>query len=191
MPVSTSETPTITRTFAGHEFTVPAPYTEGHVLTAPEASWLNGQVASVVGNAFSGDLRRAEAAKKGATKTWDLPAMFAERYASYALGEGRGSGGGTASGTSALDRTITFLATEDIKSRIAAKGLKVDAFRKTPAQDAQYKSRFVELVAQNIEAKRELFTAQAQAQLDALAASDATDDDFGLPAPVEAQSEAA
>lgn len=38
---------------------VPMPYSEGHALTANEATFVNRQVASVIGNIFAGDINRA------------------------------------------------------------------------------------------------------------------------------------
>lgn len=177
MPTFDPSTPTITRKFAGHEFTVPAPFAEGSVLTGPEAAFLNGQIASVVGNAYSGDIRRAEEAKKGATKSWDHAAKFAEKYSGYVLGESNRGSGGTGSASSALDRMIRFLSGEDLKARIVRKGLKVAPFYKAAATDTTaYKNKWEELMAQNIEAKRDEFTATAEAQIAALAATDAEDD---------------
>ncbi len=62
MPHFTAETPTIERKFLDNTFTVPVPFFDGHVCTVNETKWLNSQVASVVANAFSGDVRRAVSA---------------------------------------------------------------------------------------------------------------------------------
>lgn len=62
MPHYTAETPTIERKFIDHTFRVPSVFTDGHTLTPNETKWLNSQVASVVANAFSGDVRRAVSA---------------------------------------------------------------------------------------------------------------------------------
>ncbi len=62
MPHFTADTPTIERKFIDHTFRVPSVYSTGHILTDLETKWLNSQVASVVANAFSGDVRRAVSA---------------------------------------------------------------------------------------------------------------------------------
>jgi len=62
MPTFTDQTPTIARKFVDMSFNVPAPYAEGHALTALEAKWMNGAVLSAVGNAYAGAIRRAVSA---------------------------------------------------------------------------------------------------------------------------------
>lgn len=59
MPTFTPETPTAKRTYIGHDFNVPMPYVAGHVLSAPEAKWVNATLATVIGNAYAGSVRRA------------------------------------------------------------------------------------------------------------------------------------
>jgi len=197
MPTFDTSTPTITRKFADHTFTVPAPFSAGHALSANEATFLNGQVASVVGNQFAGDVRRAvEAHNKANPKSkidatglgWDMAARFAEKYADYALGVSNRGGDGTASGHDALTRTVNFLNAEDMKARIIAKGFKVGAFTKAAPSDPQYKSKWAELLAKNLAAKGDEFRATAQAQIDALAGSDSASDDLldGIDAPASA-----
>lgn len=200
MPTFTAETPTITRKFYDMTFTVPAPFTSGHQLTAPEATFLNSTLASVVGNAFSGDIRRAlvalnEEGEKafiaaGGKKKdyapvgiealrWDFPAKFAERYADYELGaSNRGSGAGTAS-SDPLARMVNFIASEDLKAKLARKNLSVSRIYKAPAtSDSGFKTKWAELLANNIEKNRETFTAQAQAQLDSITSDAEADDDL-------------
>jgi hypothetical protein len=123
-----------------------------------------------------------------------MAAKFAEKYASYALGVSNRGGDGTASGNDALTRTVNFLNAEDMKARIIAKGFKVGAFQKAAPSDPQYKTKWAELLAKNLEAKGDQFRATAQAQLDALEASDAGSDDLldGITTPtVEAEQDAA
>lgn len=213
MPQFDTSTPTISRKFADHTFTVPAPFAEGHALTANEATFLNGQVASVVGNQFAGDIRRALAAYNKAQREalpkkeqasyvdttdvsvlgWDMAARFAAKYAEYELGVSNRGGDGSGSANDALTRTVNFLNAEDMKARIIAKGLKVGAFQKAAASDPQYKTKWAELLAKNLEAKGDQFRATAQAQIDAAAANAGSDDLLdGITTPeVEAQPEAA
>jgi hypothetical protein len=212
MPSYTSETPTIERKFYDITFQVPAPFAAGHTLTANEANWMNSNVASVIGNAYSGDIRRAmqahnEAALKAHTEAggkakdfkpaedvsvlgWDHAAKFAEKYAGYELGV-TSRGGGSGEGSSPLSRTIMFLAAEDLKARMVRKGLKVANFYKAAAQDGtKFKSRWAELLAQNIEAKRDEFTETATAML-AKAEDDAEDDLLSGEVPADDTSEVA
>lgn len=59
MPTFDLSTPTAKRTYIGHDFNVPMPFTAGHVLSAPEAKWVNATLATVIGNAYAGSVRRA------------------------------------------------------------------------------------------------------------------------------------
>lgn len=59
MPAYDTSTPTAKRTYIGVDFSVPMPFTEGHALTGPEAKWVNATLATVVGNAYAGSVRRA------------------------------------------------------------------------------------------------------------------------------------
>ncbi len=162
MPQVPDSTPTATRTFAGLEFTVPMPFAEGHQLSSGEASWLNSNLASVIGNAYSGDIRRAEAAKKGSTKTWDHAAKFAAKYEGYVLGESnRGSGG--VKGTDAVAALARVLATIELKRKLVAAGHKPGALMKV--KNTEGVSKFNELLDALIARDGEHFTAQAQAQI--------------------------
>lgn len=199
MPAFDTSTPTITRKFSDLTFSVPAPFAANHALTANEATFLNSTLASVVGNAFSGDIRRAMVAHNAealkawtaagnkakdfkpdtdpAVLGWDMDAKFAAKFTGYELGVSNRGGDGSASTATPLDRMVKFIATEDLKARLVAKGFKVTDFYKAPALDTEtYKSKWDELLAQNIEKNRERFTASAQSQLDAMAAADADDD---------------
>lgn len=145
MPEFATDTPRVERKFSGIDFTVPYVFNEGHVLTKPQTAWLNSNLASVIGNAFSGDIRRGlaalnkaalEAHVKGGGKAkefkpiedpkalrWDFQKEFDTKFAEYELGESnRGTGGGAAS---PVDQLVRMFSTVDIKSRLAKKGLKV------------------------------------------------------------------
>jgi len=162
MPAVDPSVPTATRTFAGLEFQVPMPYSEGHALTAGEAAWLNSNLASVIGNAYSGDIRRAEAAKKGSTKTWDHAAKFAAKYEGYVLGESNRGGKGTG-GTDVVAALARTLATIELKRKLVAAGHKPGALMKVKNADGV--SKFNELLDALIARDGEHFTAQAQAQI--------------------------
>lgn len=173
MPAFDASTPTITRTFAGQSFTVPAPYAEGGVLTANDAKFLNGQLASVIGNALSGDMRRAvEAWNKANPKNkvkdatelsdfGDLQALFDAKYTAYAPGESnRGSGTGT-SGTDPIERMAHGFATQEAKARIIAKGYKVRDFVLAKSADGT-QSKLAEFVAKLMTEKGDSYRAQAE-----------------------------
>jgi hypothetical protein len=191
-------TATFVRKFYDMEFTIPAEFEAGHVLSANEANFINSQKASVVGNQYSGDIRRAVAGlvaggNKKATVAdlgWDHAARFAEKFADYELGVSNRGSGGTTSGSNPLDRMVSFLASEDLKARIIRKGLKVATFYKAKSADGT-QSKWSELLAANIEAKGEEFRAQAEAQLAALEATDTEADPLLDDVEVEAQPEAA
>lgn len=153
MPKFTNETQRVERTFSGIDFTVPYVFAEGHQLTKPEAAWLNSNLASVVGNAFSGDIRRGlaalnkaglEAHVKGGGKPkdykevtdpkalkWDFQKEFDAKFADYELGESnRGQGGSAATPE---DQLVRMFSTVDVKARLAAKDLKVAPLYKAPS----------------------------------------------------------
>lgn len=196
MPTVDPSAPTASRTFAGIPFTVPMPYAEGHALTAGEAAWLNSNLASVIGNAYSGDIRRAvashnEAAKKafiasgGKAKDyvevgaealgWDHAAKFAEKYTGYVLGESnRGTAGPTSTDTvGALARTLAVL---ELKRKLVKAGHKPGALMKT--KNAEGVSKFNELLEALIARDGDHFRSQAEAQVADMDAGDPADDLF-------------
>lgn len=217
MPKFTAETPRVERKFSGLDFSVPYVFIEGHPLTKPEAAWLNSNLASVVGNAFSGDIRRGLAALNKANLEahvkaggkpkdykevtdpkalkWDFQKEFDAKFEDYELGESnRGTGGGTAS---PVDQLVRMFSTVDVKARLAAKGLKVAPLYKAPSnvmdtdgKTPLYPSKWEELVSENIKAKGDQFRKQAEEQLASLAANDpAEGEDDPLLAGIEAPAE--
>lgn len=175
MPTVDPSAPTATRTFAGMEFTVPMPYTEGHTLTPGEAAWLNSNLASVIGNAYSGDIRRAEAAKKGSTKSWDHAAKFAEKYEGYTLGESN-RGSGTPKSTDTVGALARVLATMELKRKLVKAGHKPGVLMKTKNADGV--NKFNELLEALIARDGEHFRSQAEAQVADMDAGDSADDLF-------------
>ncbi len=181
MPAFDNTTPTLSRTFAGIDFTVPAPFTAGHILTDGEAKWVNTQVAGAVGNAYSGDIRRAEAAKKGSTKDWNHAEKFAARYAEYTLG-GSTRGSGTKSATDPIETLARAIASARVKAKIVAKGFTVKAFMDAKMDDGR--SNFLYRVDAELEKFADDIYAQAERQHEEnLAAVDTSDDDDGLELP--------
>jgi len=195
MPEFTPETPTISRKFDDHVFAVPALYSKGYKLSAQEADFLNGQLATVVGNRYGAKVRAAKA--KGETIA-DPDATFAALFTDYKVGESnRGSGvPGTGKTADPIARNIRFLAEEDLKARIITRGLKVKDFMSAAAVDASaFKSRYAELLAASIalgtnkEGTRN-WREEAEAMVQRVAATTTDDSDLDL-APSEPTAAAA
>lgn len=207
MPKFATDTARVERKFSGIDFTVPYVFAEAHPLTKPEAAWLNSNLASVVGNAFSGDIRRGLAALNKAgleahvkaggkpkdykevtdpkALRWDFQKEFDTKFAEYELGESnRGTGGGAAS---PVDQLVRMFSTVDVKARLAKKGLKVAPLYKAPSnimgedgKTPKYPSKWEELVSENIITKGDEFRKQAEEQLAALGGDTADGEDDAL-----------
>jgi hypothetical protein len=205
MPHFHDQHPRLARKFADHEVSVPAVFAPGHTLSDAESKWMNSQLATVTGNAFAGSIRRAleaentkraaahkakkyegpmdETGKKPAPATfadlgWNAQEKFNEVFSNYTLGESnRGTGAGTSKDP--IDQLIRTFSVMDIKARLAKKNLTPGPFYKAPSsQPDVYKSKWEELVGENIKAKHDEFKAQAEAQLVQLAGTDTEQDDL-------------
>lgn len=169
------------RKFAGHDVIVPAVFAPGDALTEPQAGWINGQIATVIGNAFGGALRRAKEAGKPleATEGWTAQEHFNELFAEYEFsGNRRGDGSGSVT-RDPVQALVIFLAKEAIKAKIKAKGLKVKDFMDAKVEvGGETVSKFTLLTEEYIEKHPELEDA-ARAQLEAQA-PDSDDDDLDL-----------
>jgi len=211
MPTINTSNPTLSRKFAGHDIAVPTYFASGQALTDNEAKWANSVLATVTGNAFGGAIRRAletidterakafkakkydgpmdETGKKPAPATfadlnWEPQAKFNEVFANYTLGESN-RGSGTSGGADPVSQLIRTFSVMDIKARLAAKKLSPGPFYKAPATVEGYKSKWEELVGENIKAKHDVFKAQAEAQLAQIKGTDTDADPLldGLTAP--------
>lgn len=185
MPAFTETTPRIPQKFGTMTLSVPAVFTEGDVMSASVAAWVNRQIAGRVANAFGGAVRKAvEAAPKvkgqpaptAATLGWDFQHEFDTLFASYELvPSNRGTGGGAKDSGDPIERMVHFLASEALKRQIIAKGLQVGKFQRTKDPENTDQTMFTKLLtaykAKHVDALR----AQAEAQLSALG----TDDDLG------------
>lgn len=210
MPAFTSDTPRLSRTYQEQEVEVPAAYTAGHVLTEPEAGWVNSTVATIIGNGFGGYIRRqiaavdkerAEAHKKGhykgptvegknkkgeaialpAPATVDDIANFDPQAVFDDLyGKYVLAPGADKSASDPVSKMAMSIAEADLISRIKAKGHTVAAFRKAPASTDAHSSRFAEALAHRFGADEERYRAQARAALEAGASTDEGDDDLTL-----------
>jgi hypothetical protein len=125
--ITTTETPTHDITVAGMIFAAPAPYTEGHTLTANEAAVLNQTLAENLRNNFASQVKKAvdAAAVEGAEPVDEaaLSEAFTTYVAGYEFGVRRtGSGGGRVT-LDPIDREALKLAIEKVKAAIKAKGI--------------------------------------------------------------------
>lgn len=210
MPTFDTATLPLKRRFLDMDFAVPAPFAADHVLSAPEAAWLNGQVASVVANQYGSDVRRALVEANAAAILASKGKPAADAYLKdnkrvpkdftpatiESLGWDHqakflakytdytlqpGRQGSGSAGSDPISRLVNVLASEAVKALILRKGLKVNDFMRTKVGEGEAEtSKFLQLVAQYKDAHPELADT-AKAQLEAAAAADAGDDfDLGL-----------
>lgn len=168
----------LSREFAKFPITVPAVFAPGDTLDANAASWVNGQIATAIGNQFSGILRRANEAGKPVefTDTYTPQDHFNELFEEYSFSGNRGSGTGAVP-RDPIAALVQFLAKEAIKAKIKAKGLKVKDFMSAKVDvGGEEVSKFMLLVEEYTEKHPELYDT-AKAQLDA---ADTSDDDLDL-----------
>lgn len=183
MPIFAPTAPRIPVKINGIAITGPAPYSPGHVLTDPEARYLNRQVVTSVANPLPSAMKAlAEAAaKEGKTYIPPTPealqAEFDRRYAEYEVGSiNRGAPGTPVDPVAKLAHQI---ASGKVVELLQSKGKNVSAFRK--AKDEAHGTVFNKLVAQYIEANAWV-KALAESQVKAIAeASGDTADDFDIP----------
>jgi hypothetical protein len=117
MPTISAETPREDYTIAGHIFSIPMPYVEGHVLTGGEASALNQTFAENARNNFASKVK--EAVEAG---TFDLQVFqgnLDDYLADYEFGVRRGGGGRSGDPVQAEAMAI---AREKVRQAVRAKG---------------------------------------------------------------------
>lgn len=107
--------------------------------------------------------------------TFDFQAKFDEMFADYSIGESNRGGGGSEP-VSQLDKIVRQLATAKINELLKAKGKKIADVREAKRDDGT--SVYTGLIAQYTERHFDALTAQAQAQIDALATIGTEDDDL-------------
>lgn len=139
MPAITDETPMRDLVIAGMQFKIPAPYTEGHPLTANEASALNGLFGENLRNNFAIQIKRQnEEAETKQTEKPSLEALQAELdvYAGgYEFGVRRSSSGSIGTSADPVEAETQKIARELVKSRIKERGLKLKSFPEETIQD--------------------------------------------------------
>lgn len=206
MPTFSETTPRVAYKFAGIDFSVPAPYSEGHVLLPNEATFMNRMLAGTMGNQYAGDIRkevakldaeRAEAFKaktytgptttdaKGKTipapatvtdLTWDHQARFIEKFTNYTPGAST-RGTGAGGSSDPVVQMARSLALAKVKELVAKKGLKIMDLYKS--KNAEGVSKVDQLVTDYI-AKNEWVLALAKSTVEA---TQGHDDDLDLPEP--------
>lgn len=171
--------PILKREFAGSSFEVPGVFVPGDTLDATAAAWINGQLATVIGNAFGGILRRAEKAGKPIDKD-NYGALFASTYADYSLSGNRGTGAPKAS-ADPVTRLMRELATAEVKAKIVAKRLKVKDFMDAKVTHVGTEmSKLQSLILQFTAANEDSLRARAEAALDATSETSTDDLDISL-----------
>ncbi len=165
MPAFDTTTPTLDGEYAGYAIKVPAPYAEGHHLTAAEAKGLNRFVATAVGNAFAA-IQRREREKAPGWVFNDPQAAFDDIYADYQLGVSN-RGGGTAASVDPVEVALQSIASAAVKAILKAhkKNIREAIATKVAGSDI---SVFSNLVAQWIE-RNPAARDQAIAQVEAMA----------------------
>lgn len=113
-----SESDTIT--IAGFEFNVPVRYTEGHQLTAGEASALNQTFHENLRNNFA--KRVKEAVEAGTFDLGTFQQQFDEYAGQYEFGVRQAGGGGGRAPADPVKREAYRMAALEIELRLKAKG---------------------------------------------------------------------
>lgn len=174
MPTPNTALEALDRTFYDADVKVPQFFDTGHALTADEAEWANGQLATTIGNRVGSRIRALQKADPKAK--FDVQKLVDEVFASYDFAGNRGTGEGKAAADPAAS-IVRKLAEVAIKAKIVAKGLRVRDFMTTMVKVGEEEvSKLKALTDQYIENHPELRD-QAEAQLaDAKAAGEAEDD---------------
>jgi hypothetical protein len=140
-------TPTRARTIGGVSVQVPAPYSEGYVLSGAEADMLNQTFAENISN----NMRSKAVGEDGQPLTEEaFQALVDEYITKYQPGVRSGGGGGGQRALTPVDIEVRNLATAKLKEILKAKGLKQKDIEFTTVRD------------KIIEQHRDALTAQAE-----------------------------
>lgn len=165
----TDETPRRDLIIAGMPFKVPAPFVEGHPLSANEASALNGLLAENLRNNFAAKIKKdSEAAEAAGSEKPTLEALQAELSAyaeTYEFGVRRTGSGVIGTSTDPVERELNKMARELVKGRLKEKGFKLKEIPEETIQD---------LVDKLIESRPAL-RAEAERRVNSLKALDGDD----------------
>lgn len=210
MPTISPSHPRHDYKFSGIPIKVPHPFASGHTLSTGEAHFLNRQLASYVGNGYSGEIRRElkkidderAAAFKAKTYTGPLtePDAKGKQFPAPATptdlswdhqaefdakfdGYVLGESNRGSGETSTKDPVAQFahtIASAKVKELIKAKGLKVTQFTASSTNNDQGVSKFGQLVAQYI-AANSWVEELAKSQVEAMNAASGVDLDVIAP----------
>lgn len=140
-------TPTRARTIGGVTVQVPAPYSEGYVLSGPEADMLNQTFAENISNNMRAKAKDGERV----LTPEEFQPLIDEYITKYSPGvRTGGGGGGGARALTPVEIEVRNLATSKLKEILKSKGLK------------QKDIPFAETRDKIIEQHREALTAQAE-----------------------------
>lgn len=171
----TDATPTKEITIKGLIFVVPAPYTEGHVLKANEASVLNQTLAENLRNNFATSVADAVEQAGGEDKVdlGSLQAALNDYVAEYEFGVRRAGSGAGAPKLEPRVRIARDLAKNKVKESIRKAGHKVSDFS----------AEKINALAMALIEKNDWFLSEADRQLKAQqkAAADTLEIDLGEP----------
>jgi hypothetical protein len=118
------DSPTQSITIGGLVFTAPAPYTEGHVLSAVEAKVLNTTLGENLRNNFAKQVKDAQAAGElGDEVLAKLHADFAAYAAGYAFASKRG--GGTRTSADPVAKEAFRIAKDVVLRALRAKNIDI------------------------------------------------------------------
>lgn len=177
------QTPTKEITIKGLQFVVPAPYTEGHVLKANEASVLNQTLAENLRNNFAGTVAD-EIEKVGSPDKVDLNALQAALDAyvvEYDFGVRRAGAGGGQPKLEPRVRIARDLAKAKVREQIRKAGHKVTAFSAEKIAD----------LAMSLVEKNPFFLEEADRQIKAQQAAAADTIEIGEPDVTEPEADQA
>ena len=154
-----NETPKKEITIKGENFTVPAPYSEGHTLTEAEANVLNQTLAENLRNNFAGVVTSAkEEAEKNGTEL-DLGALqgqLEEYITEYEFGARRSSG----PALNQTDKIAISMAREQVKKALVNAGKNVKDYSAEQITElakaaVEKHPHFRELAKQQIDLKKQ------------------------------------
>lgn len=117
--------PTHTITIAGVSMEVPAPYSEGHTLTATEAAVLNQTYSENIRNNFASTVKKAkESAEEAGTEVDEVELQLSldEYVSGYQFGVRRG-GGGSRTPMDPVDKEAKRIAESKVKVALKKKGI--------------------------------------------------------------------
>lgn len=173
MPHFEPTAPRISLKVAGLALTAPAPFAEGHTLTAPEAAYLNRQVATSVANPIPAALKAENEATVAKGLVWvqpsaeELQTQYDARYATFTLGQSNRTSGETST-SDPVTRFAREIAKTELNKLLKAKGKNIREVMQAKREDGS--SAYTYLVSQFLAANPQI-TDMAKAQVEAMDAA--------------------